>query len=216
MAKSRQRITLSAAMSIDGKIATRSGDSKLSSKMDLTRLHKLRRNMDAILVGKNTIDVDDPLLTVRDVNGRNPIRIILDSRGTIPDNSKIVKTADKIPTILVVTEKAPKNTEKLGKKGVEVLRCGRDKIDLKRLLRILQKKGINKILLEGGGITNWHFLKEKLVDELIITVTPYILGGKDAISLVQGDGFDKISKSTSFKLGKIKRMQNEIILHYVS
>src|SRR5439155_918444 len=83
------------------------------------------------------------------------------------------------------------------------------KINLKKLLNVLQKRGISKILLEGGGITNWYFLKEKLVDELILTVTPYILGGKDAISLVQGDGFGKISKSPSFKLKKIKRMKNE-------
>ena len=216
MGKSRPHIILSAAVSIDGKIATHSGESGLSSKMDLVRLHILRRNMDAILVGKNTIDIDDPLLTVRHVKGKNPIRIILDSKGTIFMHSKIVKTADKIPTILVVTEKAPRNMEKLDRKGVEIIRCGRNKIDLKRLLNILQKRRINKILLEGGGITNWYFLKEKLVDELILTVTPYILSGKDAISLVHGDSFGKISKCPSFKLKKIKRMKNEIILHYAS
>jgi len=216
MAKSRPHIILSAAVSIDGKIATYSGESNLSSKMDLIRLHRLRRDMDAILVGKNTINVDDPLLTVRHVKGKNPIRIILDSSGTISTNSKIVKTANKISTILVVTERATRITSKLDKKRVEIIRCGRNKINLKKLLNILQKRGISKILLEGGGITNWYFLKEKLVDELILTVTPYILGGKDAISLVQGDGFGKISKSPSFKLKKIKRMKNEIILYYAS
>jgi len=216
MAKSRPHIILSAAVSIDGKIATYSGESNLSSKMDLIRLHRLRRDMDAILVGKNTINVDDPLLTVRHVKGKNPIRIILDSSGTISRNSKIVKTANKISTILVVTERATRITSKLDKKRVEIIRCGRNKINLKKLLNILQKRGISKILLEGGGITNWYFLKEKLVDELILTVTPYILGGKDAISLVQGDGFGKISKSPSFKLKKIKRMKNEIILYYAS
>lgn len=216
MAKSRPHIILSAAVSIDGKIATYSGESNLSSKMDLIRLHRLRRDVDAILVGKNTINVDNPLLTVRHVKGKNPIRIILDSSGTISTNSKIVKTANKISTILVVTERATRITPKLDKKRVEIIRCGRNKINLKKLLNILQKRGISKILLEGGGITNWYFLKEKLVDELILTVTPYILGGKDAISLVQGDGFGKISKSPSFKLKKIKRMKNEIILYYAS
>lgn len=216
MAKSRPHIILSAAVSIDGKIATHSGESNLSSKTDLIRLHRLRRDVDAILVGKNTINVDDPLLTVRHVKGKNPIRIILDSSGTISTNSKIIKTANKISTILVVTERATRITSKLDKKRVEIIRCGRDKINLKKLLNILQKRGISKILLEGGGITNWYFLKEKLVDELILTVTPYILGGKDAISLVQGDGFGKISQSPSFKLKKIKRMKNEIILYYAS
>src|SRR5437879_9286847 len=104
MAQSRPHIILRAAVSIDGKIATHSGESNLSSKTDLIRLHRLRRDVDAIINGKNTINVDDPLLTVRHVKGKNPIRIILSSSGTISANSKIVKTASKISTILVVTD----------------------------------------------------------------------------------------------------------------
>jgi len=217
MVKSRPRVILSAAMSIDGKIATRTHHSKLSSTKDLARIHKLRKNVDAILIGKKTVFTDNPILTVRYVKGKNPIRIILDPRANIPLTSRIVKTAKKICTMIIVTQKAPKkNIEKLEEKGANVIICGQNRIELKKLLQILRKRGINKILLEGGGTTNWFFLKERLVDEIIITITPFVLGGKDAISLVEGLGFDKISKSHLFRLKEINRIKNEIILHYIS
>ncbi|MGI0065990.1 MAG: RibD family protein, partial [Nitrosotalea sp.] len=170
MEKSRPYVILSAAISIDGKIATSTGRSNLSSKKDLIRMHNLRKNVDAILVGKNTVNIDNPLLTVRYVKGKNPIRIILDSKGSISLKSKVINTAKKIPTILVVSEIAPRNVERFIAKGVEVIRCGKKKINIKRLLNILGEKGIKRIVVEGGGITNWYFFKEKLVDEIIITV----------------------------------------------
>ena len=214
MVKSRPYVIISAAMSIDGKIASRTGRSNLSSKKDLVRVHNLRKMADAILVGKNTINVDDPLLTVRYVKGKNPIRIILDSKGSLSPKSKVIETAKKIPTILVVSEKASRHVQRFVAKGVQVIRCGQDKIDLKKLLQILGKKGIKRIIVEGGGTTNWYFFKEKLVDEIAITITPYVLGGTTAISLVEGKGFGEIPKS--FKLKNIEKLQNEIILHYVS
>lgn len=214
MAKSRPYVIVSAAMSIDGKLATRTGRSNLSSKRDLIRVHKLRKTVDAILVGKNTINIDDPLLTVRYVKGKNPIRIILDSKGSLSPKSRVIETAKKIPTILVVSENAPRKVERFIAKGVEVIRCGKNKINLKKLLQILGKKGIKRIIVEGGGTTNWYFFKEKLVDEIIITIAPYVIGGSTAISLVEGDGFGEIPDS--FKLKKIEKIQNEIVLHYVS
>jgi Pyrimidine reductase, riboflavin biosynthesis len=90
----------------------------------------------------------------------------------------------------------------------------KEKINIKKLLQILGKRGIKRIVVEGGGTTNWYFFKEKLVDEIIITVTPYVLGGNTAVSLVEGVGFENISNS--FKLKKIKKIQNELVLHYVS
>jgi 2,5-diamino-6-(ribosylamino)-4(3H)-pyrimidinone 5'-phosphate reductase len=214
MAKSRPYVIVSAAISIDGKLATRTGRSNLSSKKDLIRVHKLRNTVDAILVGRNTINIDDPLLTVRYVKGKNPIRIILDSMGSISPKSRVIETAKKIPTILVVSENAPRIVERFIAKGVEVIRCGKNKIDLKKLLEILGKKEIKRILVEGGGTTNWYFFKEKLVNEISLTVTPYVLGGSTAISLVEGVGFGEIPDS--FKLKKIEKIQNEIVLHYTS
>jgi 2,5-diamino-6-(ribosylamino)-4(3H)-pyrimidinone 5'-phosphate reductase len=214
MEKSRPYVILSAAISIDGKIATRTRRSNLSSRKDLIRVHNLRKSVDAVLVGKNTVNIDDPLLTVRYVKGNNPIRVILDSKGSLSTKSNVIKTAKSIPTILVVSENSPRNIEKFTMKGVQVIRCGKKKIDIKKLLKILRKKGIKKIVVEGGGITNWYFFKEKLVDEIVVTITPYILGGSTAISLVEGVGFGTISNS--FKLRKIEKIQNEIVLHYVS
>lgn len=214
MEKSRPYVILSAAISIDGKIATRTGKSNLSSKRDLIRIHNLRKNVDAILIGKNTVNIDNPLLTVRYVKGKNPIRVILDPKGSLSLKSKVINTAKKTHTILVVSENAPKNVERFIVKGVEIIRCGKKKINIKRLLKILGEKGVKRIVVEGGGTTNWYFFKEKLVDEIVITVTPYILGGSNAISLVEGVGFGNVSNS--FKLKKIEKLQNEIVLHYVS
>ena len=216
MAKSRPYVILSAAMSLDGKIATRSGDSKLSSKRDLVRVHKLRSTVDAILVGRRTAMVDDPSLTVKYVKGKNPIRIILDSRASIKSNSKIVQTSKSVPTIIAVSEKiSEKNLARLQRYGLEVIKCGKNKINLRKLLLILRKKNIKKLLVEGGGTTNWSFFSEGLFDEVIITLTPYIIGGKDAISLVQGRGFDKISRAYCITLKDVHRMKDELVLHYV-
>jgi 2,5-diamino-6-(ribosylamino)-4(3H)-pyrimidinone 5'-phosphate reductase len=216
LVKSRPHVIISGGLSLDGKIATRTGDSKLSSKKDIVRVHKLRASVDAILVGKRTMMIDNPSLTVKYARGKNPIRIILDSKGSIKSDSKIVKTCKKIPTIIVVSEKiSKKNLAKLQRYNLEILKCGQNRIDLKKLLQILQKKNIKKLLVEGGGTTNWSFFKEKLVDEVIVTLTPLILGGKNATSLVQGEGFAKISQAFPLKLKKAYRMKNELVLHYI-
>ena len=215
MEKFNPKIILSAAISIDGKIATRSGDSKLSSKRDLTRLHKLRSQVDAIIIGKNTVNKDNPLLTVRYSKGKNPIRIILDSHGTISNKSKILQTSNKVKTIIVVTKKiTKKNLQKLKKFSVEIIIVGENQVNIKSLIKILSKRKIKTILLEGGGTINWEFIKNNLVDEFFITITPFILGGKDAITLVQGEGFDKITKSHKLRLNGIKRLENDLLLHY--
>ena len=211
----RQRTILSAAITLDGKLATRIGDSKLSSKIDKIRVHKLRSKVDAILVGKRTVEIDDPLLSVRRIKTKNPVRVILDSRGTINTNCRILRTCSKIPTIIAVSKKAgKKDLERLKKFPVTVIVCGKDKVDIKKLLRILKEKKIKNLLIEGGGITNWSFLEENLIDEAIITISPYLLGGSDAPTLVDGNGFSTIAKSTKLKLKNVTTMKNEIILHY--
>ena len=215
MEKSRPYVILSAAISIDGKIATKTGDSKFSSKQDSIRLHKLRSKVDAILVGKNTVKVDDPLLTVRHTKGKNPIRIILDSRGTLSEKSQILQTSNKIKTIIVVSKKITKaNYNKLSKFPVELIVMGESSVNIKSLLRKLSDKKIKTILVEGGGTINWEFIKQNIFDELIVTLSPFLIGGNNAISFVEGKGFGKISKSPNLRLKSVKRLKNHLVLHY--
>jgi len=215
MAKSRPYIILSGAVSIDGKIASKTRNSGMSSKTDLIRVHKLRSNVDAILVGKNTVEEDNPLLTVRYTKGKNPTRIILDSAGSISLNSKIVQTSKKIPTIIVTTSQiSPYKKLSLEKNHIKLIVNKEKTINLRNLLSILKKHGIKKILVEGGGITNWEFISKKLFDEIIVTITPILLGGNDAVSFVNGIGFSKIFQSPKLKLNRVHRQGNEMVLYY--
>ena len=214
MANCNSIILLSAAITLDGKIGQRNKKVVLSSKSDKIRVHKLRSKFDAILVGKNTVEQDNPLLTVRHVKGKNPIRIILDSRGTIKNTSKIIKTAKNVPTIIVTSRLVSKrNFNRLKNLPLDIIVCGKNQIDIKKLVPLLCKKGIKKILLEGGGTLNLSFLKNNLINEMIITVTPFILGSENSVNLFEG-----ILKPTkilsSFKLKKVQKNTNEIILNY--
>ena len=215
MEKSRPYVILSAAMTLDGKIGKNVTKIKLSSKKDKIRVHRLRAKVDGILIGKNTLDADNPMLNVRYARGKNPIRILLDSRGTIKSSSKIIQSCNKIPTIVATTSLiSKKNLLRLEKFSLEVIKCGKTSVDIVRLLKILQKKRIKKILLEGGGTINWSFLKRGLVDELIITITPYILGGSDSVTLVEGSGFKSIFSMKKLKLVKTQKIGNEIVVYY--
>ena len=215
MEKFRSHVILSAAITLDGKIATTKGDSEISSKQDKIRVHHLRAKVDAILVGINSVKIDNPLLNVRLVKGKNPLRIILDSKGQISSKSRIIKTCNKIPTMIVVSKKiSKKNFQRLEKFPVEIIVLGKKITDIKKLLKLLLKRKIRTILVEGGGTVNWDFIEKDLVDELIVTVAPYVVGGKTSISLVEGKGFSKINNSTKLKLKKLIRNKNEIVLHY--
>lgn len=227
------KIILNAATSIDGKIATVNGDTKISSILDLKRVHRLRCKSDVILVGISTVINDDPLLTIRygmnKKGTKNPIRIIIDSKARIPLQSKIVKTANQIETRLVVTSKAPStNLKKLEERGLKIIMLEQsredkekgvegsaEKVDLKRLFNQLEEEGVSHVLVEGGGEINWSIIKNNLFNEIIITISPMIIGGKNAISLVGGEGYKTINESLKVKLSRIQKKSNgEIILYY--
>jgi 2,5-diamino-6-(ribosylamino)-4(3H)-pyrimidinone 5'-phosphate reductase len=220
------KVIMNGAMTVDGKIATASGDSKISSKEDLMRVHQLRAAVDAIVVGISTILADDPQLTVRLVKGKNPARVIVDSRGRIPTDSKIMQTASQIKTIIAVTDLAPEEkTSKLEVMGARLLVVSEGKrgesaavphgVNLKELFLRLEKMGIRKMLVEGGGELNWSLLRLGLVDELIVTIAPKIVGGRLATTLVEGDGFDEIGQGIRLKLVNVERKKaDEILLHY--
>jgi 2,5-diamino-6-(ribosylamino)-4(3H)-pyrimidinone 5'-phosphate reductase len=214
------KVIINSAMTIDGKISSYSGDSCISSKKDLVRVHKLRSKVDAIVVGINTVIIDNPMLTIRLIKNRriiSPTRIIIDSYGRIPLNSKILKSATKIKTIIVVTKQASTDTiEKIKKLGAHVIIIGSKLVNLKRLFKMLYGMGYKKILVEGGGELNWSCLYDGIVNELIITIAPKVLGGRNAITLVEGRGYSTISQGIKLKLSKIiqNKNNNEITLYY--
>jgi len=205
-------------MSIDGKISTRKNDSAISSKLDLVRVHKLRSTVDGIMIGISTVLEDDPMLNVRysTTGMKNPTRIIIDSKARIPLNSRIIDSSNKIQTIIAVTHNASsRKINEIQKKGAQVLVYGNGKVNLRNLFQQLEKKGLKKIIVEGGGEINWSVLRLGLVNELVVTISPVVIGGRDAKTLVEGKGFTNISDGIKMKLSNtIIQNKNEIVLFY--
>ncbi|HKI09668.1 MAG TPA: 2,5-diamino-6-(ribosylamino)-4(3H)-pyrimidinone 5'-phosphate reductase [Nitrososphaeraceae archaeon] len=214
------QITVNAAMTVDGKIATSLGDSAISSKEDLLRVHELRASVDGIVVGISTVLADDPRLTVRlasrQVKRKYPVRIIIDSTGKIPLDSRILRSASKIRTIVAVTELAHTDTiSKIKKMGAMVIVSGRQRVNLKKVLSIVKKMGIKRILVEGGGEINWSLFSLGLVNELIVTIAPKIVGGRQATTLVEGCGYPSVSNGIKLQLKKVQMQNNgELVLYY--
>jgi 2,5-diamino-6-(ribosylamino)-4(3H)-pyrimidinone 5'-phosphate reductase len=210
-------VILNAAMSIDGKISTRRNDSSFSSRKDWIRVHKLRSSVDGIVVGISTVLKDNPMLNVRYYSkGKNPVRIIIDSRARIPLNSRIIRSSKKIQTIVGTTRNAPiRKIKSLKKVGVQVLITGKRKVNIKSLFQQLESLGLKRILVEGGGEINWSVLKIGLVNELIVSISPVVVGGRNAKTLVEGEGISNIADGIKLKLIRIlTNNKNEIVLFY--
>ena len=212
----RPFVYLNVAMSLDGKIATYTGDSQMSSPEDLRRVHRLRASVDAIMIGLRTLLNDDPKLTVKFFHGTNPSRIIVDSGARTPLDSYVVRTAMDTPTIIAVTSSAAKKkVDLLRRKGVRVLACGKGpQVSLKLLLKRLRSFRIRRLLLEGGGELNWSMLSEGLVDEISIAITPRILGGNRATSAVAGEGVALVKDGIRLKLIGTTRFGPDLIVKY--
>jgi len=211
-------VILNAAMSIDGKISTRRNDSSFSSRKDWIRVHKLRSSVDGIVVGISTVLKDNPMLNVRHYSRgtKDPVRIIIDSKAKIPLNSRIIKSSKKIQTIVGTTHNASTRKINLLKKaGARVLFSGKRKVNIKNLFQQLEILGLKRILVEGGGEINWSVLKIGLANELIITISPVVVGGRDAKTLVEGEGIAKVTNGIKLKLSKtLINNKNEIVLFY--
>lgn len=213
---SRPYVILNSAMSLDGKIATSGGESRLSSPEDLKRVHRLRAAVDGIMVGLGTLLADDPKLTVKLVSGRNPRRIIVDSKARTPLDAYVIRTASQTTTIIAVTSKAPKRRiERLEKAGAVVLKCGTGSwVSLSLLLRRLRAMGSEKILLEGGGTLNWNMLSQGLVDEVSVAISPRILGGTGAVTLAEGVGVPRIKDAVRLCLMSARKYGSDLVVHY--
>lgn len=209
-------IFMKVAMSLDGKIATCKGDSKwISCEESRKCVHKLRRELMGILVGINTVIKDDPMLNCRLENGKNPIRIIVDTELKIPMSSKIISSAKSIRTIVVTTKKAKLNSiEPLKEKGVEILIVNLKKnlVDLNDMIHKLGELNIDSILIEGGATLNFSAINENIVDKLQVYIAPIIIGGENSKTPVEGEGINYIRES--FKLHDLayKKVGSDILI----
>lgn len=206
------------AMTLDGKIATHTGHSKwITNEKSRQYVHKIRNRVSGIMVGIGTVLADDPSLTTRLASGegKDPIRIIVDSTGKIPLDSKVLNSKSASKTIIATTEKIDIEKRKsIEKKGAEVLiiPSENNRVDLKKLIERLGEKKIDSILIESGGTLNWSALRNGIVNKVISFIAPKIVGGKSSKTPVEGMGVDTMDKSILIKDMRIIRMDEDIVI----
>ena len=203
-------ITLKFAQTLDGRIATATGHSKwISCDKSLTYAHKLRAQHDAILVGINTIITDNPELTVRHVRGRNPLRVVVDSKLKISPKAKVLQTTGKVKTLIATTKKPDDPAfKKISATGAIVLPCRANKkgrVDLKDLFRKLAARNISSVLVEGGARVITSVLENNLAQRIVVVIAPKIMGtGTQAVgdlNINRIDAAKKLAVQNIFKSG---------------
>ena len=187
----RPHVLMMSEITADGKLTLKKGASSkilmkyMSHETELL-LHTTRAEYDAIMVGANTIRIDNSFLTVRYVTGKSPLRVIPCSMADIPLDANVLGPG--APTVIAVSERAPASrVDAIRRKGASVVVAGKDHVELPLLMKILKKEfGVNKLMIEGGPTLNWHMLHDCLVDEIRLIHLPFIVGGSDTPSLVGG------------------------------
>ena len=209
-------IVLKAAMTLDGKIATATGQSKwITNETSRAYGYKLRDIYDGIMVGINTVIEDNPMLTARVDGGKNPIRIVVDSSLRIDINANVVQDKSA-KTIVATTDKADKDKIlKLQAQDVDVIVVDKDendKVDIEKLLDILGQQNICSILVEGGATLNGSFVAKKLVDKVYFFIAPKIIGGKEAKTPVAGTGILNLQEALALKDIQIEKLEEDILI----
>ena len=215
----RPYVAMKYAMTMDGKIATRTGASKwITGEAARNHVQTLRHAYKGIMVGIGTVLADNPMLNCRMQGGIDPVRIVCDTHLRIPMDCQIVQTADTIETILATSTNEKEKIDQLIKKGVQILQIPEKDgcIDLNLLMQTLGEKGIDSILLEGGGRLNDSFLREKLIQKAYVYLAPKIFGGEDAKTPVEGIGVSLPEQSANFKLQQIQQIEEDILLEYIA
>lgn len=215
-------IALKYAMTLDGKIATKTGKSKwITGEEARHHVQSLRNKYFGIMAGIGTVIADNPMLNCRMEGGNNPVRIICDSKLRIPLDCQIVQTAKDIQTIVATCKdiENPEKIKKLEAAGVNIVKADRDSkrhIDLKCLMKILgEEYKIDSILVEGGSELNYSFIESKLVNHIYAYIAPKLFGGSGK-SPVGGEGIDTPDQAQSFKLISTKEINGDILLEYES
>jgi len=205
-------------MTVDGKLTLKRGMSSkiIMGLMDEEShyfLHKKRTEFDAIMVGSNTIRIDNSILTNRMAAGKSPIRVIPCSDASIsPESNVLNKDA---PTIIVVAENAdPLKVSAIRDKGAEVLVCGKERVDIPQMMESLADMGVSRLMVEGGPTLIWQLISRRMIDHVILIQIPYIIGGDSTPSLVGGPGVDSIDKVVSVDMTDFYKVGKHLITEY--
>lgn len=214
----RPYIIIVSEVSVDGKLTLYRGASskELMTLMDQEAyryLHEIRAKVDGIMVGCETVRTDNPSLTVRYVEGKNPTRIIPCSTANVPTDANIF--SKDAPTIIVTTKRAPQERiEKIKALGAEVLVVGEDLVDFERLMPMLYERGIKSLMIEGGASINWEFVRRGYVDEIRLIHLPVIVGGENVPTLVGGEGFKSLKNLLHLRLRSHLKRGNHLITEW--
>ncbi len=212
----RPFVLLKLAMTLDGKIATRTGDARwISSESSRELVHELRARYSAVGVGANTVKSDDPRLNVRDADGPDGARFIFDSKGKTPTNSRIFSLSSSAPTILATGENVSETQlKKYEEAGAKVWQIGtdQDKLNLESLLERMGEHGYDSLLVEGGGEIAWSFLDRNLVDKIRFFYSPKIIGGIEAVPSVGGKGRARVENGLAVERLTVERFGEDVSL----
>lgn len=206
------------AMTLDGKIATHTGDSKwVTGEVSRKYVHELRQRLSGIMVGVGTIIADDPMLTTRleGIKARDPVRIIVDTLAKIPLEAKVLNLSSNAKTIIATTEGASEDKlKKLKEKGAEIIitPLKNKKVDLGYLMRALGELKIDSVLLEGGSRLNYSAIEEGIVDKVHAFIAPKIIGGEDAKTPVGGEGRELMKEAITLNHIKVKNFGEDIMI----
>lgn len=212
-------VVMKAAVSLDGKIATRTGDSRWITGPEARQYgHRLRDRYDAIMVGVNTVLADDPSLTTRlPEGGRDPVRLVLDSLARTPPGSRVINSPSGSPAIIAATDRAPRErVRRLEEAGAQVISLpgppGDGRVDLQALMRELALREITSVLVEGGGQVHASALAAGIVDKVAWFIAPKLIGGKDAPGPLAGQGPERLAEATLLERVSVSRMGNDIFV----
>jgi len=205
------------AMTLDGKIATHNGHSKwITSEEARLQVHKLRHEIDGILVGVGTVVADDPMLTTRlpHREGKNPVRIILDSELKTPLKAKVVDTSEAQTIIVCGQEVDETKLKQLKEKGVEILSVSKTEygLNLHEMLDELYKIGITDLLVEGGAEINGSFLRSRLINKFLVYMAPKILGGRNSKSPFAGIDIDHVDEGLQLEIDSIEQLGPDLCI----
>lgn len=205
-------VTLKSATSLDGKIATATGESKWITGEDARLdVHQYRHQHDAIVVGVNTVITDNPALTTRLPNGgKSPIRIILDTHLRTPLHSQVINDDQAETWIIVGSQVTENKLQQFRQKNCELIKMAEETITITALLKILGEKGITSLFVEGGSEVNGSFLKAKSVNQVITYIAPKLVGGKSAPTSFGGEGFSQMSDALELQIRSVEHIGQDL------